>query len=1264
MNKRILSALLALCLTCSMAGTALAAGGQATPETARAAAAAAPAQPAAAAPQPEEEPSADATSQPEEDTAAAQPAAATAETAAPATPETAALPARTIEVTDAASGITVTVDVPEGALPADAELQVTLLGGDAATPETAQTPDDVAGELDGAGIEYDDFVSLDLTFYDAAGQEVEPLKPVQVRFTMPAALLPDDVDPATLAVQHLAEDENGEVETVETLADAADTADGTVTLDGDVTAAFETDGFSVYALTFSAKATPRADGDGSTFTFRWNREWGLLYENTHDVVFHIVDTEGNPIAIDANGNANKHNFDLTWKDTNPTYVAGSHVDWDGSIRGLLGEEIYQEIEEEGEKPAFIFEDPNDSNYQYEYVTAMHIDDRTGRRPLSGFDLGQINARPHIWIHETVYGEYNSGNTALLTEEMDYDDKTTLNIYETSYLPGDHDETLYLVYRRVENPTPDIPMLSPTVGKKAVLDEADGTYDLSLSVSNELAKTNPEQKIDVLFLIDGSTSMKDPLSEQDSSITRLAAMNQAIDSVVDQLEAKDKLDIRYSAVQFGVRSGDVDLGWYFADARQLIGASGAEGEKYKASPWTENPADLKTAVETYSTEGELMPGTNVQAGLMLAQAALTEARPDARQFVILISDGKPSNYYDSTGLSYGTSAAGSAPYAPPHTYYALEKLRKRQPVGNPSMEPDDLPLDGLYYVYIGDEALDYEVGEGEDKVTLNFQDEFLKNVFNTGSKTTPTTFYIVQNSNQMEDVFSQLTGTLSGADFTNIRAEDPLSQYVDAVSDEEKPEVVITRTVQKVDEETGQKVVDENGKPVMIEVEVPKDQGAYDKIPADNPYKHLLNPYVRDIDYNTGNEKDTTHNIYDEVTATYDHDTKVLRLSTNPLPGTSPDDGEEYYLRSGYTYSAVLDIKTNAAASHYMATNGVYPNTADADTGTHAGELGFFSNKNEKDNKAKLGYAVRYDSNTTYTRSVDFPKPVVRVNNVQLTVTKTVKGAMGAYDDDFNFTLVLSKEVIPEEPEEPENPGEPEEPAQPITVYWTEPLKIVNPDPTAGITGTTAENFEGWDLLGVSGVQMAPTEPEPGEEPGEGTDPDTGGDVAGEAGGGTTPGEAGGDTDPGTSGESGGGTDPDPEKDRTYEFILSHGEQIVLEVPSGYTATIVEVDAENRGYKTESRSYATPNMTAQEPDEDGNTPSMPQIPIFVQLREQKPELNGDMTADFLNTREAVAPTGLEGDHTAPYVLMVSASALAGMALLAGMAARRARRRREW
>ena len=56
---------------------------------------------------------------------------------------------------------------------------------------------------------------------DAAGAKIEPLQPVSVSFSLPADLLPAEADPATLAVQHLAEDETGEVETVETVADVA-----------------------------------------------------------------------------------------------------------------------------------------------------------------------------------------------------------------------------------------------------------------------------------------------------------------------------------------------------------------------------------------------------------------------------------------------------------------------------------------------------------------------------------------------------------------------------------------------------------------------------------------------------------------------------------------------------------------------------------------------------------------------------------------------------------------------------------------------------------------------------------------------------------------------------------------------------------------------------------------------------------------------------------------------------------------------------------
>ena len=54
---------------------------------------------------------------------------------------------------------------------------------------------------------------------------------------------------------------------------------------------------------------------------------------------------------------------------------------------------------------------------------------------------------------------------------------------------------------------------------------------------------------------------------------------------------------------------------------------------------------------------------------------------------------------------------------------------------------------------------------------------------------------------------------------------------------------------------------------------------------------------------------------------------------------------------------------------------------------------------------------------------------------------------------------------------------------------------------------------------------------------------------------------------------------------------------------------------------------------------------------------------EVTVTYQNDRAPVAPTGLESNHTTPYVLMITAAGMAGLALIGGMAARRIRRRRQ-
>lgn len=165
-------------------------------------------------------------------------------------------PAQSFEVT-ADNNVVVKVDAPEGALPEGVELHADVV------TET----EDVASELDNAGVSYDGFVALDVYFTSSDGTEVEPAQAVDVRFELPSGLVPEDAE--SVSVQHLAEDETGAVTDVQTVADNSDAAalsedssadKGTVSVNDDstVTAEFSVDGFSGFTITWEERRTTYA----------------------------------------------------------------------------------------------------------------------------------------------------------------------------------------------------------------------------------------------------------------------------------------------------------------------------------------------------------------------------------------------------------------------------------------------------------------------------------------------------------------------------------------------------------------------------------------------------------------------------------------------------------------------------------------------------------------------------------------------------------------------------------------------------------------------------------------------------------------------------------------------------------------------------------------------------------------------------------------------------------------------------------------------
>lgn len=128
-----------------------------------------------------------------------------------------------------------------------------------------------------------------------------------------------------------------------------------------------------------------------------------------------------------------------------------------------------------------------------------------------------------------------------------------------------------------------------------------------------------------------------------------------------------------------------------------------------------------------------------------------------------------------------------------------------------------------------------------------------------------------------------------------------------------------------------------------------------------------------------------------------------------------------------------------------------------------------------------------------------------------------------------------------------------------------------------------------------------------------------------------------------------------DQNNIYTFQLCDNQSIKITVPAGYTATVTETTT-GQGYTVKSRQYLT-TETPESGDTTGNRSE------FVEQSHQFVTMDDDYTVEFHNTRDVVAPTGLESNHTKPYTLMVAAAGAAGLALVGAAVARYLRRRRQ-
>lgn len=163
---------------------------------------------------------------------------------------------------------------------------------------------------------------------------------------------------------------------------------------------------------------------------------------------------------------------------------------------------------------------------------------------------------------------------------------------------------------------------------------DGTYDLTLTVAGKKGTETNKAKLDVIYILDKSGSMKEDFG---GTSKRIAASN-AITALTKSLKQNANIDARFSMVTF---SGNKTTGmWGQGDTKTWDDAE-------VAVSWTTDAGMIERGSKPTSNGG-----TNYQAGIRTAKELLTSKRAGAMTAVIFISDGDPTFYYNPDGYTRG------------------------------------------------------------------------------------------------------------------------------------------------------------------------------------------------------------------------------------------------------------------------------------------------------------------------------------------------------------------------------------------------------------------------------------------------------------------------------------------------------------------------------------------------------------------------------------------------------------------------------------
>ena len=293
---------------------------------------------------------------------------------------------------------------------------------------------------------------------------------------------------------------------------------------------------------------------------------------------------------------------------------------------------------------------------------------------------------------------------------------------------------------VQPPTPGIVETKKELShEKYIAKNKDGTYNLTLNVSGAVGSESYANKLDVLFVMDTSNSMKWAMTYsgdsskkylsdyRTNSESRFYNQQKAVKDAIAKLKNKKNVDAQFAVVAFDTQAGI-------------------------KTNWTKDSITYPTSVGNYDSNNWEAGGTNYQAGLRKADELLKKGRTDATKIVVFLSDGNPTLYY-STNI-YGQERV----YGSGSGYDKDAMTNAQAQLGTMSMN---------YF---------YTVGVGPQKSYSN-----LSSLISSAPSGTVTGSYNGTDSSNLKNAFDSIIRDATELLCTDVTVTDTLTDEVELVN---------------------------------------------------------------------------------------------------------------------------------------------------------------------------------------------------------------------------------------------------------------------------------------------------------------------------------------------------------------------------------------------------------------------------------------------------------------------------------------------------